>query len=131
MTGENTEKPALPPTPTRIRLGQDIAGELVKCWHFRRPVIHRLYDDRDVTPGVREFERHGLADRGKPGDIPTSIVSLTPAGEEWLNRYESDECPHCGIGIHETPTRRDTRHDHCGPLPHTGSPRGPYCERCR
>lgn len=39
-------------------------------------------------------------------------------------------CAHCGLPADDAPGRRDTRHDHCGPLPHTGPVGGPYCERC-
>lgn len=40
----------------------------------------------------------------------------------------SDRCADCGLPVEETPTRRDKRHDHCGPGVHTGDPVG--CERC-
>lgn len=43
---------------------------------------------------------------------------------------DAEACPDCGLPNHDTPTRRDERHDHCGPLPHTGPIGGPYCEKC-
>lgn len=84
----DTEKPVLPPTPTRIRLAQDISYGHVKCWHFHKPEIRRRYDDRLVTAAIEELEYFELADRGQP-EPPgqTSTVRLTPAGEEWLQTY--------------------------------------------
>lgn len=39
-------------------------------------------------------------------------------------------CGDCGLPVVETPECRDMRHDHCGPLPHTGPVGGPYCDQC-
>lgn len=88
-----TEKPVLPPTPTRSRLFRDIKAGLVECWHFiNGPEIHRTYDDRLVTARVAELERLGMADRGKPTYVSQRTkVRLTPAGEEWLKTYGGTE----------------------------------------
>ena len=43
---------------------------------------------------------------------------------------DPEKCPDCGLPVDPDPTRRDERHDHCGPLPHTGPVGGPYCDRC-
>lgn len=37
-------------------------------------------------------------------------------------------CADCGLPITGA---GDERHNHCGPLPHTGPVGGPYCDRCR
>lgn len=48
----------------------------------------------------------------------------------WAGTPAVGMCPDCGYPIVETPDHRDTRHDHCGPLPHTGPVGGPYCDQC-
>lgn len=39
-------------------------------------------------------------------------------------------CSDCGLPVVGDEQHRDKRHDHCGPLPHTGPAGGPHCERC-
>lgn len=95
-----TDNPALNPTATRVQLAKDIkAGRIRRC-HWSAPWTLRTYDDRDVTDWVKRFIDAGLADYGKPKPYDESaititpdysIVSLTPAGEEWLNRYGGTE----------------------------------------
>lgn len=83
----------LPVSEPRLRLARDIAAGHVKCWHFIRPEFRRTYDDGVIAYyRIQEFEHFGCADRGEPeSGLQTSIVRLTPAGEEWLNRYGSNE----------------------------------------
>lgn len=89
MTGENTEKPALYPTPTRLKLAKDISvpGGRIRHWHFLRPETRNRFTDALVTARVAEFVTAGLAELGEPNEYEQSTVSLTPAGEEWLTKY--------------------------------------------
>lgn len=86
----DTEKPALPPTPTRIQLAKDIAAGKIRRYGWIKPWTHRSYDDRDVTAWVKRFVDATLAEYGEPNDHDYSIVSLTPAGEEWLAQHGKD-----------------------------------------
>lgn len=88
----DTEKPVLAPTPTRIRLAADIAAELVRAYHFINGIeVRRTYDDRQVSDRVALFVSAGLADYRTPDKHNYSIVSLTPAGEDWLTKYGASE----------------------------------------
>lgn len=91
MPVENTP-PALPPTPTRVRLARDIHDRLIRHWHFVKPETRDDATDRLVTARVAELVTAGLAVLGTPlAGFQTSIVALTPAGEEWLAKYGSSE----------------------------------------
>lgn len=91
-SGAEYEMAAKPvsPTPPRLQLARDIKAGRVKCWHFVIPEIRRTTDGREVTSDVRTFVRAQLAHLGTPTDIPTSIVALTPDGEQWLNQWSTE-----------------------------------------
>lgn len=97
---ENTEKPALPPTPTRIQLAKDIKAKRIRHYRFFKPETTCQTTGNIVTARVRDFVRADLALYGEQeryaeplisGTRNYSIVSLTPAGEEWLTKYGSTE----------------------------------------
>lgn len=92
----DTEKPVLPPlypTKTRLKLAKDISvpGGRIRHWHWLRPETRNRFTDSVVTARVAEFVAAGLADLGEPNEYDQSTVSLTPAGEEWLNTHGASE----------------------------------------
>lgn len=88
---ENTEKPALYPTKTRLRLVQAIPAGRIRHWHFIKPETRDDATDGLLTARVAELVTVGLATLGEPNEHNYSIVSLTPAGEEWLQTYGGTE----------------------------------------
>lgn len=98
-------KPALYPTKTRLRLAHAIVGGYIRHFPFVTPETRDIATDALVTSRVAELVAAGLAELGEPeafqqpthdgglmvGTHNYSIVSLTPAGEEWLNTYGSTE----------------------------------------
>ena len=88
---EMAAKPVPYPTPTRLQLVRDIKAGHVRFYPFSSPWFCRTYDDRNVSVRVQLLIQAGLVDRGEPQEHNYSIVSLTPAGEEWLTKYGSTE----------------------------------------
>lgn len=72
-----------------------------------------------------------------PGSATAEDLQIVKAFQLWLggdrtvwNNQGVPVCPHCGRTVDEQPDRRDIRHDHCGPLPHTGAASNSSCEAC-
>lgn len=82
----------LDPTPRLLRIARQIAAGHVKHYHFQTPVTYYSPTDQRVTAEVRKFVAFELADYGEQKNhMKTSIVTLTPAGEEWLTQHGSSE----------------------------------------
>lgn len=67
-----------------------------------------------------------------PHDLPPGGHTLRGEADFLLGITNCETpCPDCGQPVVvNADGARDKRHDHCGPLPHTGPVGGPYCQRC-
>lgn len=87
-----SEKPRPYPTPTRLRLMRDTGdGKVIEYTTDTPPWTYSKTEDRKVTDRIDELETAGLVTRDTQLHTYYKIVALTPAGEEWLNRYGSSE----------------------------------------
>lgn len=90
----------------------------------------------EITPthpqgfGGHEFEYESSNDLFKCCRCGAYEVVVRDSKTGAISECPGPACPDCGVPVDTDPTRRDERHDHCGPLPHTGPIGGPYCERC-
>lgn len=85
----DTEKPALTPTPTRLRMARVIAAGEVRHYPFFAPETICQTTGDICTARVRRLVDAGLVALGEATEHNYSIVSLTPAGEEWLAKHGS------------------------------------------
>lgn len=80
------------------------------------------------------WQVHDFCQDGEPlaGWVAQELTDRGIDVEAMIREQQAKEiiCQDCNLPVDESPGRRDTRHDHCGPLPHTGPVGGPYCERC-
>lgn len=76
------------------------------------------------TPGTKDQ----IDPFAEPAEVAAAVAALVRDGSD--QEAAKVICRDCGLPANDGPGRRDTRHDHCGPLPHTGPVGGPYCERC-
>lgn len=82
-----------------------------------------------TEPAVEEL---GAIHPPLAGALAVAAVNALPWLLAEIDRLRDlPRCGDCNRPVDDTPERRDQRHDHCGPLPHTGPPGGPYCDACR
>jgi hypothetical protein len=101
-------------------------------WERGIPMSSQIRIDREAAKAAMHPALHdlGVTIPGVPGDCHCNLISevVLKAIEEAAS---GPTCPDCGQPVAVADGVRDSRHDHCGPLPHTGPVGGPYCERCR
>lgn len=82
--------PALYPTRTRLTLAHQIARGEVRHYWWSKPVTFWRSDDqlneRKVTAEVALLVGAGLATHGTEDPGNWTVVELTDAGREWLER---------------------------------------------
>jgi hypothetical protein len=122
-----------------LRDAVDARRALVEVEDTPQPQDHdEAYHDLRLLTDITAANRARASAAPAAAMTPMPGKAVTQALQQLREHYasavdrdgEEGQCGDCGLAVDEAPGRRDTRHDHCGPLPHTGPVGGPYCARC-
>lgn len=119
------------PAKARVLRASVIVSQFSAAWFLSR----LLKVDPAAAEAAVEDLRGVLEDGGSIGEFTWDMLAargVDPASIVAVPEPQADRviCRDCGLPVVDGPNKRDTRHDHCGPLPHTGPVGGPYCEKC-